>query len=100
MKQNLTKMIAIIKRNWSEIKRVMELSQKTKYSWFEYSRQISNGLSNNVLTKSGNGSIIFFVEHLPEYAMMSNDYLKIAKNLTNDQILFIDNNREFLHTIK
>ena len=40
-------MIAIVARNWAEIKRAMELSQETDYTWLEYAQRISNGLSNN-----------------------------------------------------
>ena len=61
-------MIATIKRNWKEIKRLMILSQKSHYDWFTYSQKISNGLSNNLLTKRGCGNVIFFVERLNQYA--------------------------------
>jgi hypothetical protein len=93
-------MIATIKRNWAEIKRLMELSQSTEYGWEKYSQCISNGLSNNVLTKKGCGTFIFFVEHLPEYAKLTNEYLKFAKNMNQEQIDFISENRDFLLTIK
>jgi hypothetical protein len=92
-------MIATIKRNWQEIKRVMVLSQTTQYNWVIYSQCISNGLSNNVLTKEGCGTFIYFVEHLPEYARVSNEYLKFTK-MPQEQIDFISENREFLLTIK
>ena len=92
-------MIATIKRNWAEIKRVMILSKTTQYDWLRYSQCISNGFSNNVLTKSGCGTYIHFVEQLPNYARLSNDYLKFAKNMTQEQIDFISENRDFLLTI-
>lgn len=92
-------MITTVKRNWKEIKRVMLLSQQSHYSWLEYSQKISNGLSNNILTKRGNGDITFFVERLNQYALLSRDYLKIAKNMSDEQLDFIDNNRNFLKTI-
>ena len=93
-------MIAIVKRNWTEIKRVMELSQKTDYSWIEYAQKITNGLSNNALTTPGCGDVIWFVERLPQYANLSNEYLKYAKNMSDDQIDFIDKNRDFLKNIR
>lgn len=93
-------MIATIKRNWKEIKRLMVLSQKSHYDWFTYSQRISNGLSNNVLTKKGCGNVIFFVERLNQYALLPNEYLKVAKNMSDEEIDFIDNNRTFLKTIK
>lgn len=93
-------MINVVKINWKEIQRVMILSQSTQYNWFDYARKISNGLSNNVLTKKGCGDVIWFVEHLPEYATTSNEYLKFANNMNDEQIKFIDENREFLLTIR
>ena len=91
--------INTIKRNWKEIQRSMILSQKTKYNWLEYSRKITNGLSNSVLTKEGCGEIIWFVERLNEYAKLPDNYLKYAKNMSEEQIEFISNNREFLKQI-
>lgn len=93
-------MIATIKRNWTEIKRQMILSQKSHYDWFTYSQKISNGLSNNVLIKRGCGDVIFFVERLNQYALLPNEYLKHAKKMSDEQIDFIDNNRDFLKMIK
>lgn len=93
-------MITVVKRNWKEIKRLMLLSQQSHYSWLEYSQKISNGLSNNVLTKKGSGDIIFFIERLNQYALLSRDYLKIAKNMSDEQLDFIASNRDFLKTIK
>lgn len=93
-------MIRIVKRNWEEIQRVMLLSQRTKYSWFEYAQKITNGLSNNSVTKRGCGDVIWFVERLNEYATLPNEYLKFAKNMTDEQIDFISENRNFLLTIK
>ena len=93
-------MINTIKRNWSEIQRCMILSQKTKYNWLEYSAKISNGLSNNALTKIGCGDIIWFVERLNEYALLPDNYLLFAKKMTQEQVDFINDNREFLITIK
>ena len=93
-------MIATIKRNWKEIKRLMVLSQKSHYDWFTYSQKISNGLSNNLLTKRGCGNVIFFVERLNQYALLPNEYLKFAKNMSDEEIDFISENRDFLKTIK
>jgi len=78
----------------------MLLSQDTELGWFLYSRKISNGLSNNASTKPGCGDVIFFVERLNEYARLSDDFLKIAKKMGDDEISFIRNNRDFLLTIK
>ena len=93
-------MIPTIKRNWEEIKRMMTLSQHTEYGWLKYSQCISNGLSNSVLTTKGCGTFIHFVENLPDYAKLSNEYLKFAKKMTDEQIDFISKNRDFLITIK
>lgn len=93
-------MINVVKRNWKEISRLMILSQKSHYDWFNYSQKISNGLSNNTLTKRGCGEVIFFVERLNQYALLPNEYLKFAKNMSYEEIVFIDNNRNFLKTIK
>ena len=93
-------MIETVKRNWGEIKRAMELSQKSDYTWMEYARKITNGLSNNVLTKRGCGDVIWFVERLNQYALLSNEYLKYAKNMSDEQIDFIDKNRNFLKNIR
>ena len=93
-------MIRTIKKNWEEIKRVMILSQSTPYGWVKYSQIISNGLSNNVLTTAGCGKYIFFVEHLPEYATLSDEFLKFAKLMDDELIKFINENRTFLLTIK
>ena len=94
------KIMATVNRNWVEIKRVMELSQKTDYSWLEYSQKITNGLSNNALTKRGCGDVIWFVERLNKYANMSNEYLMYAKKMSAEQIDFINKNKDFLKNIR
>lgn len=78
----------------------MLLSQKTQYGWFIYSRKISNGLSNNALTKESCGDVVWFVERLNEYARLSDEYLRHASNMNDDQISFIRKNRDFLLTIE
>lgn len=92
-------MISTVKKNWPEIKRAMELSQTTNYTWFEYSQKINNGLSNAALTKRGCGDVIFFVQRMNEYAKLSNEYLKYAKKMSDEQINFIQKNNEFLKKI-
>lgn len=91
--------IPTIKSNWRNIQRVMLLSQESELNWVQYSQRISNGLSNNALTKQGCGNFIWFVERLPEYAKLSDEYLTFAKKLPNDQIDFIRDNRDFLLNI-
>ena len=93
-------MVQKIKKNWHEIKKMMQISQTTDLCWVDYSQRINNGLSNNILTKNGCGGIILFVERLPEYAKLSNEYLKYASKLDDSQILFINENRDFLLSIK
>ena len=94
-------MIAIVARNWAEIKRAMELSQETDYTWLEYAQRISNGLSNNNnILKRGCGDVIWFVERLNQYALLSNEYLKYGKKMSDEQIDFIEKNREFLKKIR
>ena len=92
-------MIATVVKNWEEIKRVMILSQTSEYNWLEYSQKITNGLSNNVLTKRGCGDVIWFVERLNEYSHLPSEYLSVAKKMTEEQIQFIEKHREFLNKI-
>lgn len=92
-------MIATVSRNWEEIKRVMILSQDSIYNWLEYSQKISNGISNNALTKKGCGDVVWFVERLNEYSHLPNNYLRICKKMTVEQIKFIEKHRDFLNTI-
>lgn len=88
--------IQVIKQNWINIKRVMLLSQQTELNWLQYSQRINNGLSNNAQTKKGCGDFIWFVEKLPEYAKLSDQYLIFAVKLDKEQISFIKDNRDFL----
>jgi hypothetical protein len=75
----------------------MELSQETDYSWLEYAKKINNGLSNNAREC---GDVIWFVERLNQYALLSNEYLKYGKKMSDEQIDFIEKNREFLKSIR
>lgn len=97
--QNKQLIIPTIKRNWCNIQRVMLLSQKSELNWVQYSQRISNGLSNNILTKQGCEDFSWFVQRLPDYAKLSDEYLTFAKKLPNDQIDFIRDNRDFLLNI-
>jgi len=92
-------MIKTIRRNWKGIKKAMLDSQNTIYNWVDYSRKIKNGLSNSVLKTQGCGTYIFFVEKMPEYSRVSDEYLKAVGYLSNEQITFITENREFLKKI-
>lgn len=90
----------IIRRNWKSIKRAMELSKTTEYSWSEYSRKISNGLSNRANTQRGCGDVLWVVERLNQYSHLCNEYLRFGVNLEEDLIKFINDNRDFLKTVK
>ena len=93
--------IAVITRNWESIKDSMIRSNTTRLGWVLYSRTISNGLSNNQFNKKGSGAIMSFVELLPAMALYADvNIMRIAYNLTDDQVNFISANREFLLSIK
>jgi len=89
-----------INRNWKEIKRQMTLSLSTDMGWVKYSQIISSGLSNHVLTTSDTGQIQYFVEKLPYYARITSEELKYGCRLSDEQIIFIRTNEDFLKTIK
>ena len=93
-------MIAVVKRNWKEIQRLMLISVERDMTWLDYSRKYFTGLSNTYLTTKGCGDGIWFVQHLAEYALLSNEYLKYAKNMSDEQIAFIEKNRDFLKNIR
>ena len=46
------------------------------------------------------GDVIWFVERLNQYALLSNEYLKYGKKMSDEQIDFIEKNREFLKSIR
>ena len=93
-------MINVVKRNWKEIQRLMLISVDMDVTWLDYSSKYFTGLSNNYLTKSGCGDGIYFVQNLAEYAKLDYTYLKFAKKMSDEQITFINDNRDFLLTIK
>ena len=89
-----------VKRSWGEIQRLMLISVERGMTWKEYSSKYFTGLSNSYLRKEGCGDGIWFVQHLAEYARLDYTYLKFAKKMSDEKIKFIDDNREFLLTIK
>jgi len=93
-------MIPIIKTNWNTIKKAMQLSASTNLGWIKYSQNIYNGLPNKHNLKRGNGQLVYFLEKLPYYAKLDNGYLTIACLLTEEEIIFISEHREFLQTIE
>jgi hypothetical protein len=93
-------MINVVKRNWKEIQRLMLISVDRDMTWLDYSSKYFTGLSNSYLTKAGCGDGIYFVQHLAEYAKLDYTYLKFAKKMSDEQIRFINENRDFLLKIK
>ena len=78
----------------------MQLSGTTNLGWIKYSQSILNGLPHKHNAKRGNGPLIYFIEKLPYYAKLENNYLKIACLLTDEEINFISEHRSFLKTIQ